>query len=91
MEETLLEIVKRCKQRDILFCRDWDSVTTPQLEREGPNTYMKINQMIKEGDQGVIQRVQQVVMNKVAQLQNQGSAAHRIDITDEGQPQQEQA
>jgi hypothetical protein len=58
MEETLLDIIKRCKQRGILFARDWDSVTPPQLEREGATTYMKINNMIKESDQGVIQRVE---------------------------------
>lgn len=66
MEETLLDIIRRCKQRGILFSRDWDAVTTPQLEREGSSTFMKINTMIRESDQGVIQRVEQVVLSKVA-------------------------
>jgi hypothetical protein len=44
---------------------------------------MKINQMIKEGDQGVIQRVEQVVMNKVAQLQSQGLASNKVEVVED--------
>jgi len=60
MEGELKSLAVRCKEREILFTRDWDSVTQPCLVRENPNTYMKINQIIKDGDQGVIQTVQQV-------------------------------
>jgi hypothetical protein len=69
MEATLQEIITRAKQRGILFCRDWDSVAHPCLERESMSTFQKVNQMIKEGDQGVIQRVEQMVMNKIANKQ----------------------
>lgn len=54
MQNILLDIITKCKQRDILFTRDWDKVTQPCLMREGASTYQKINQMIMEGDQGVI-------------------------------------
>ena len=59
MENELKSISIRCKEREILFTRDWDVVTTPVLARESPNTYLKINQIIKDGDQGVIIRVHQ--------------------------------
>jgi len=61
MQNILLDIIAKCKERGILFNRDWDAVTTPCLYREGASTYQKINQMIMDGDQGVIKRVEQVV------------------------------
>lgn len=67
VEQELMRISERCKERGILFSRDWDAVTAPCLVRESPAAYQKINQMIREGDQGVIQRVQQVVLNQVSQ------------------------
>ena len=54
IEKTLIEIAYRCKERGILFSRDWENVTNPYLNRESPNAYVKINQMIMNGDQGVI-------------------------------------
>ena len=71
MEAELKSIALRCKERDILFTRDWDSVTQPCLVRENPSTYMKINQIIKDGDQGVIQRVSQVQMEKAQEQEEQ--------------------
>jgi len=63
MEQELIKICQRCKERGILFTRDWNVVTEPCLVRESPIAYDKINQMIRDNDQGVIQRVQQVVIN----------------------------
>jgi len=54
MQATLLEIIGKCKMRGILFIRDWEAVTHPCLARESSSTFMKINQMIMDGDQGVI-------------------------------------
>mmetsp|Transcript_12755 Transcript_12755/g.21526 ORF Transcript_12755/g.21526 Transcript_12755/m.21526 type:complete len:123 (+) Transcript_12755:696-1064(+) len=60
IECELLNICQRCKERDILFSRDWDAVTLPCLFKES-KSYLNINKMIKEGDQGVIRKVQEVV------------------------------
>lgn len=54
MEQELVKICQRCKERGILFSRDWDKVTEPCLVRESPMNYQKINQIIKDGDQGVV-------------------------------------
>ena len=43
MESELKSISLRCKEREILFSRDWDVVTPPCLARESPTTYQKIN------------------------------------------------
>lgn len=43
MENELKSISMRCKEREILFTRDWDVVTPPVLVRESPTTYQKIN------------------------------------------------
>lgn len=39
MERILLDITNKCKQRDILFSRDWDAVVEPALKRENPSTF----------------------------------------------------
>ena len=49
MENTMLEIMDRCKHRGILFTRDWDAVTQPSLERES-KSYLLINKQIMDGD-----------------------------------------
>lgn len=59
MEHELKVILTRCKEREILFTRDWEVVTTPCLVRESNKSYQQINQIIKDGDQGVIIRVHQ--------------------------------
>jgi len=59
MEHELKSILTRCKEREILFTRDWEVVTTPCLVRESNKSYQQINQIIKDGDQGVIIRVHQ--------------------------------
>lgn len=64
MEQELIRITERCKERSILFSRDWDAVTQPQLVRETPTAYQRINESIREGDQGVIQRVQTIVQTQ---------------------------
>jgi hypothetical protein len=58
MQNILMEITNKCKLRDILFSRDWDAVIEPALQKEHPGTYQKMNQLIMEGNQGVIQRVE---------------------------------
>lgn len=64
MEQQLVRIANRCKERGILFTRDWSIVTQPCLLRESQSAYQKINLQIMEGHQGVIQRVQEMVMNQ---------------------------
>jgi hypothetical protein len=39
MEQELVKICQRCKERGILFSRDWDKVTEPCLVRESPMNY----------------------------------------------------
>ena len=63
--------MNKCKQRDILFSRDWDKVVLPALQRENPNTFEGINKNIMDGSQGVIQRVEQVVMKQAQELKSQ--------------------
>lgn len=58
MQNILLDIFAKCKQRGILFNRDWESVAHPCLSREGALTYEKINKMIMDSNQGVIQKVE---------------------------------
>lgn len=53
MEQELIRISERCKERGILFSRDWDAVTPPQLVRD-TMAFHRINETIREGDQGVI-------------------------------------
>ena len=74
MEQELIRISERCKERGILFSRDWDAVTQPSLVRETPSAYQKINMSIREGNQGVIQKVQHMVLDTVNQNQAQREA-----------------
>ena len=50
METELIKICQRCRERGILFTRDWSAVTEPCLIRESPAAYMSINQMIRDSD-----------------------------------------
>ena len=56
----LSRLFQRCRERGILFTRNWSTVTEPCLVRESPMTYAQINANLLENDQGVVQRVQEV-------------------------------
>lgn len=90
MENELIKICQRCRERGILFTRDWAAVIEPCLVRESPATFNSINQMIRDSDQGVIQRVQQVVINQAQQQQKFQSKQKEADTTDGNQPNQRQ-
>jgi hypothetical protein len=49
MENELIKICQRCRERGILFTRDWAAVTEPCLVRETA-AYNSINQGIRDGD-----------------------------------------
>lgn len=75
MECELRTIFQRCKERQILFVRDWDSVVLPCLHKES-KTFQNINRMIKEGDQGIARKVQHLLDG---QSNNQSQAFSGMD------------
>lgn len=91
MEHELIKICQRCRERGILFTRDWAAVTEPCLARESPIAYNSINQMIRDSDQGVVQRVQQVVIDQAQQQQKFQSKQKEVDPSEGNQHNQRQA
>ena len=68
MEQELGRLFQRCRERGILFTRDWLQVTEPSLVRESPMNYQRLNELIRDNDQGVVKRVQQEVLNHAQSL-----------------------